>query len=387
MKKMRENEKRIIFYLIIAGLIVLAVMNFDRIMGHLSLLLSISMPIITGFIMAYILNIPMTALEKIYFPNSDNKWVKASRRPISILISIILILVVLVFVLNLVIPQLISVLGTFVEVIPQLANQVRDWVIENEEIFPPLAEMAESTEFDWQSIVSNTLNIVNRFTSNVIGTALSTVSSALGIVFNLFMSLMISLFVLMTKENLGRQFKLTLDTYLPERVYKTILYVIEVTDYSFRHFITGEVIEALILGSMVTVGMWIFQFPYATMVGALTGVTALIPVLGAYISGAVGFLLILVDSPIQAFFFLIFIIVVQQFEGNLIYPRVVGNSIGLPGLWVLVSITIGGGLLGIWGMLIAVPLASTIFKLVKNDVYYRRGKVDDVTSATDQNLN
>lgn len=387
MKKMRENEKRIIFYLIIAGLIVLAVMNFDRIMGHLSLLLSISMPIITGFIMAYILNIPMTALEKIYFPNSDNKWVKASRRPISILISIILILVVLVFVLNLVIPQLISVLGTFVEVIPQLANQVRDWVIENEEIFPPLAEMAESTEFDWQSIVSNTLNIVNRFTSNVIGTALSTVSSALGIVFNLFMSLMISLFVLMTKENLGRQFKLTLDTYLPERVYKTILYVIEVTDYSFRHFITGEVIEALILGSMVTVGMWIFQFPYATMVGALTGVTALIPVLGAYISGAVGFLLILVDSPIQAFFFLIFIIVVQQFEGNLIYPRVVGNSIGLPGLWVLVSITIGGGLLGIWGMLIAVPLASTIFKLVKNDVYYRRGKVDDVTSATDQSMN
>ncbi|XJS09694.1 AI-2E family transporter [Aerococcaceae bacterium WGS1372] len=374
MKKIKDNEKRIICYLLIAGLIILAVMNFDRIMGQLSLLLSISMPIITGFIMAYILNIPMSAIEKIYFPNSDNKWVKASRRPMSILISIILILIVLVFILNLVIPQLVSVLGTFLEAIPQLANQIRNWVIENEEIFPPLAELAENTEYDWQSIVSNTLNFVNRFTSNVIGTTLSTVSSALGIVFNLFMSLMISLFVLMSKETLARQFKLTLNTYLPKKLYSTILYVIEVTDHSFRHFITGEVIEAIILGTMVTVGMWIFQFPYAEMVGALTGVTALIPVLGAYISGAVGFLLILVESPAQSIFFLIFLVIVQQFEGNVIYPRVVGSSIGLPGLWVLVSITIGGGLMGIWGMLIAVPLASAVYKLIKNDIHYRQNR-------------
>lgn len=371
MKKFGENEKRIILYLFVGGIIFLAVQNFERIMDHFSLLLAVSMPIITGFIIAYILNIPMKAIENLYFPQSNNKWVKASRRPISILIAIILIVLVLVFISNLVIPQLISVFGRFIEVIPQLANQIKDWVIENEDVFPPLAEVVETTEFDWQSLVSNTLNFVNRFTSNVLGTALSTVSSALGIIFNSFMSLMIALFVLMSKETLGRQFKVTLNTYLPKKVYETILYVLEVTDHSFRHFITGEVIEALILGSMVTIGMWIFRFPYASMVGALTGVTALIPVLGAYISGAVGFLLILVESPVQAAFFLIFVVIVQQLEGNLIYPRVVGNSIGLPGLWVLVSITIGGGLMGIWGMLIAVPLASTLYKLVRNDVHFR----------------
>ena len=371
MKKFRENEKRIILYLFVGGIIFLAVQNFERIMDYFSLLLAVSMPIITGFIIAYILNIPMKAIENLYFPQSNNKWVKASRRPISILIAIILIVLVLVFISNLVIPQLVSVFGRFIEVIPQLANQIKDWVIENEDVFPPLAEVVETTEFDWQSLVSNTLNFVNRFTSNVLGTALSTVSSALGIIFNSFMSLMIALFVLMSKETLGRQFKVTLNTYLPKKVYETILYVLEVTDHSFRHFITGEVIEALILGSMVTIGMWIFRFPYASMVGALTGVTALIPVLGAYISGAVGFLLILVESPVQAAFFLIFVVIVQQLEGNLIYPRVVGNSIGLPGLWVLVSITIGGGLMGIWGMLIAVPLASTLYKLVRNDVHFR----------------
>lgn len=378
MKKFKENEKRIIIYIFIAGITFLAVQNFERIIDHLSLLLAVSMPIITGFIMAYILNIPMKAIENLYFPKSENKLVQASRRPMSILIAIILILLVLIFISNLVIPQLISVLGRFIEVIPQLANQIRDWVIENEDVFPPLAEVVESTEFDWQSLVSNTLNFVNKFTSNVIGTTLSTVSSALGIVFNSFMSLMIALFVLMSKETLGRQFKLTISTYLPNKVYETILYVLDVTDHSFRHFITGEVIEALILGSMVTVGMWIFRFPYASMVGALTGVTALIPVLGAYISGAVGFLLILVDSPVQAAFFLIFVVVVQQLEGNLVYPRVVGSSIGLPGLWVLVSITIGGGLMGIWGMLIAVPLASTVYKLLRNDVHTRRNRSEQI---------
>ena len=372
MNKIKKYRFDIIKYLFIAGLIVLAIVNFDRLKNIFSYLLTISMPIILGFIIAYILNIPMGMLEKLYFPNSDSIVVKKTRRPVSILVSIIIITVVLIFILNLVIPQLISVFGRIIEIIPVLANGIQSWVIENEEIFPPLAEFVETFQIDWQNIVTNMISIVNRFTTNIIETTLSTVGSVFSIVVNLFLSLMISLYVLMSKETLGRQFRILSETYLPERGHKGLMYVLEVTDYSFRHFITGEVLEALILGSLVTVGMWIFQFPYASMIGALTGVTALIPVLGAYISGAIGFIMILVDSPIQALTFLVFIIVIQQLEGNLIYPRVVGGSIGLPGLWVLISITIGGGLLGIWGMLLAVPLVSTLFKLLKNDIEYRR---------------
>lgn len=372
MNKIKKYRFDIIKYLFIAGLIVLAIVNFDRLKNIFSYLLTITMPIILGFIIAYILNIPMVMLEKLYFPNSDSIVVKKTRRPVSILVSIIIITVVLIFILNLVIPQLISVFGRIIEIIPVLANGIQSWVIENEEIFPPLAEFVETFQIDWQNIVTNMISIVNRFTTNIIETTLSTVGSVFSIVVNLFLSLMISLYVLMSKETLGRQFRILSETYLPERGHKGLMYVLEVTDYSFRHFITGEVLEALILGSLVTVGMWIFQFPYASMIGALTGVTALIPVLGAYISGAIGFIMILVDSPIQALTFLVFIIVIQQLEGNLIYPRVVGGSIGLPGLWVLISITIGGGLLGIWGMLLAVPLVSTLFKLLKNDIEYRR---------------
>lgn len=372
MNKVKKYRFDIIKYLFIAGLIVLAIVNFDRLKNIFSYLLAISMPIILGFIIAYVLNIPMVMLEKLYFPNSDSIVIKKTRRPVSILVSIIIITIVLIFILNLVIPQLISVFGRIIEIIPLLANGIQNWVIENEEIFPPLAEFVETFQIDWQNIVTNMISIANRFTTNIIETTLSTVGSVFSIVVNLFLSLMISLYVLMSKETLGRQFRILSETYLPERGHKGLMYVLEVTDFSFRHFITGEVLEALILGSLVTVGMWIFQFPYASMIGALTGVTALIPVLGAYISGAIGFIMIFVDSPIQALTFLIFIIVIQQLEGNLIYPRVVGGSIGLPGLWVLISITIGGGLLGIWGMLLAVPLVSTLFKLLKNDIEYRR---------------
>ncbi|HBY88870.1 MAG: AI-2E family transporter [Ruoffia tabacinasalis] len=372
MNKVKKYRFDIIKYLFIAGLIVLAIVNFDRLKNIFSYLLTISMPIILGFIIAYVLNIPMVMLEKLYFPNSDSIVIKKTRRPVSILVSIIIITIVLIFILNLVIPQLISVFGRIIEIIPLLANGIQNWVIENEEIFPPLAEFVETFQIDWQNIVTNMISIANRFTTNIIETTLSTVGSVFSIVVNLFLSLMISLYVLMSKETLGRQFRIISETYLPERGHKGLMYVLEVTDFSFRHFITGEVLEALILGSLVTVGMWIFQFPYASMIGALTGVTALIPVLGAYISGAIGFIMIFVDSPIQALTFLVFIIVIQQLEGNLIYPRVVGGSIGLPGLWVLISITIGGGLLGIWGMLLAVPLVSTLFKLLKNDIEYRR---------------
>ena len=178
------------------------------------------------------------------------------------------------------------------------------------------------------------------------------------------------MYVLLDKEKLGRQTKCLIRTYVP-RASERIFYVTRVVDESFHSFIVGQCIEAVILGILCIIGMLIFQFPYAVMIGVFIGFTALIPIAGAYIGAAVGAIMILTVSPLQAVQFLIFIVVLQQLEGNLIYPKVVGESIGLPGIWVLTAITVGGGVLGIGGMLIAVPLFATGYRLLKEDVIRR----------------
>lgn len=367
----KQIDRLITKYLIIGILLVIVVLNHQTIFLGLSRLWSTVAPLAIGVVMAYVINLLMIQFENLYFPNNDSFWVRRTRRPVSILLSFIVISLVLMFILNLVLPQLISVVTELIQAIPNVLYRIQNWFIANENQFPPLALLAEQFDIDWQAIVRNTLNVLNDVTSSLIGTTINTAWSLFGVVFNAILSIMICIYVLMSKETLIRQFGILSRTYLTGPVDRTCRYILRVANESFSHFITGEVIEAAILGVLVTVGMLIFQFPYATMVGALTGVTALIPIFGAYLSGAVGFMLIFVQSPLQAFAFLIFIIVIQQFEGNVIYPRVVGSSIGLPGLWVLVAVTIGGGIWGIWGMLIAVPIASTFYKLVKNDVMHR----------------
>ncbi len=371
-------------YLFIIILVIFVVLNHRMIFSWLGNLFTVLSPILFGAVLAYILNILMEFFERHYFPNKEEDWVQSTRRPVSILLAIVVIILVLFFVMRLVIPQLLSVFEQILSILPTLAENLRQWVIRNEELFPPIADFVQQWDFNWQNIVQNTLNFVNNVTGSFINTAFSTVTSAFGIVVNLFLSLMIAIYILFSKEKLRDNFSLVLRTYLSSKNYRRLTYFGRVMDESFRNFITGEVIEAAILGMMVTVGMLIFQFPYATMIGALTGVTAIIPILGAYLSGAVGFLLILMNSPVQALLFIVFIVVVQQIEGNLIYPRVVGNSIGLPGLWVLIAVTIGGGVWGIPGMLVAVPLASAFYRMLKDDVKKRTEISDQRIESTDE---
>ncbi|MBG9982296.1 AI-2E family transporter [Aerococcaceae bacterium DSM 111020] len=371
MDKYKKVDKLIMKYLLMLIAVVFVILNHKMIFSWLGNLFTVLSPIFFGAVLAYILNILMEFFERHYFPNREEKWVNNTRRPISILLSIVVIILVLFFVMRLVIPQLLSVFEQTLTILPTLAENFRLWVIRNEELFPPISDFVSQWNFDWQNIVQRTLNFVNDVTGSFINTAFSTVTSAFSIIVNLFLSLMIAVYILFSKEKLSKNFNQVFETYLSSKNNRRLHYVLSVFDESFRNFITGEVIEAAILGMMMTVGMLIFQFPYATMIGALTGVTAIIPILGAYLSGAVGFLLILMNSPIQALFFIIFIVVVQQIEGNLIYPRVVGSSIGLPGLWVLIAVTIGGGVGGIGGMLVAVPLASALYRMLKDDVKKR----------------
>ena len=368
---MRKLDRLLIKYILFIAAVVLIVFNYEQVIEWLKTIWVILSPVIIGGVMAYILNILMVKFESWYFPKSSKPLVVKSRRPVSILLAMATIVLVVFLVVSLVVPQIISVLATLIENIPTIFGRVQEWLTDYEQLFPEAASLMDQFNIDWSQMVKNAVTFVNNLTTSILETTLSTVGSLAGIIINLVLSIIVSIYILMSKEKLGNQFDRMVKAYLSEKNYRKYHYVLEQFDDSFRHYITGVVVEALILGLMVTVGMWLFRFPYAAMIGALTGFLAIIPMLGAYLSGAIGALLISVESPVQALFFILFTIVVQQIEGNIIYPKVVGGSIGLPGLFVLIAVTIGGGLMGIPGMIISVPLASALFKLLKNDVKHR----------------
>lgn len=366
MDQFHQLDRLIKKYLLVIAGMILVFLNLASIHHFFGLLMKVLMPIILGFMLAYVVNILMRKLEILYLPKSSATWVTKSRRPVSLLLSFILIFVVIYFVMSLILPQLYSVVVEISAAIPIWTETIKEWVLSYQDRFPEIEKFVKQADLQFDKIAENLWGMVNTFTSNFVEKTLFTINSLFSFIVNGILSLMISLYVLLSKETLQAQVKRVFKAILPPQGYRFLAYVTHTLDHSFQHFVTGEVSEAFILGMMVTGGMMIFQFPYAGMIGALTGFTALIPMIGAYISGIIGFLLIVIQSPIQGLMFLIFIIIVQQVEGNLIYPMVVGDSIGLPGLWVLVSITIGGGFLGVWGMILAVPLASAVYKILKD---------------------
>lgn len=381
---MQKLDKLLIKYILFIAVVVLFVLKYEEVFGWLGILWLIISPVVIGAVIAYILNILMVKFERWYFPNVQNVFVKKSRRPISILLSMLVILLVIFLVFGLVVPQVVTVVATVIENIPAMFAGIQEWSTDYERLFPEAAALMDQFDIDWAATVKNAVSFVNNLTTSILETTLSTVGSVASIIINLVLSIIVSIYMLMSKEKLAHQFDRMIKVYLKPRQYEKFQYVVSQFDESFRNYITGVVAEAFILGAMVTIGMWIFRFPYAAMIGALTGFFAIIPMLGAYFSAVIGALLIAVESPLQALVFLGFIVVVQQIENNIIYPKVVGGSIGLPGLFVLVAVTIGGGLMGIPGMIISVPLASALYKLLKNDVKQREKAKSFQTDKTDQ---
>ncbi len=371
------QNKKILFYLITAALLALAVKYSGSILGFASLLLSVLTPLIIGCVIAYILNILVVKIESLPFIKGSSRLYKF-RRAISIPASLLIIALVIVLLIKIIIPQLGSALSLMISEIPPAISRFIDWIHSNNTEFPQLEEWLSSLDLNWPKISSYIITAIN----SIFESAFTIISILGGAVVNLVIALIFSLYVLAGKEKLARQFKALADTYLKEKTRNRLIYVISTAHDTFTKFIVGQVTEAVILGVLCIIGMLIFRFPYAAMIGTLVGATALLPIVGAYIGACVGFIMIVTVNPIQAFAFIIFIIVLQQLEGNLIYPRVVGSSIGLPGIWVLAAVTAGGGLWGIGGMLIAVPTAATIYKLIKRDVAKKQASA--LTPATDK---
>ncbi len=337
------------------------------------------LPLLIGAVLAYPLNILMSFYERHFFKKSTKKMVIKSRRGICLTLSVLTLVSIVAIITALVVPQLINCTKLLIAEVPGALEFVTNKLTEFE--FVPEDIIASLSKIDWQSKISSILSTVTSGVGSVMNVVMTTVSSVVSGVTTAFLAIIFALYVLLNKDKLKEQFGKLIKHYVPENIAEKGLYILRVADDSFHKFIVAQCTEALILGGLCTLGMFIFRLPYAAMIGAVTVVTAFIPVVGALIGGAIGAFLILMESPVQALIFLVFIVVLQQLEGDLIYPRVVGNSMGLPSIWVLAAVTVGGGMFGIFGMMLGVPLASTVYRLLQKDVYKRENPED--LSASD----
>ena len=385
----RKMDPRIVKYSLLAAVLVLGIRYFNVLLGGAGDLWSIASPLIAGCAVAYVLNIVMRKLEKLYFPNSGSRLAKRTRRPVCIVLSLVLIAAVIYLILRLVVPELIKAFAIIGQSIPVAFREVVDWLAENLDEFPQTGQMLENLQnlnVDWNSLWDSVINYLKAGIGGFLNSTVTLVGSLVGAVVNSVIALIFAIYILASKEKLADQLKRTVRAFVRPCWIERCKRILVTADRTFSSFIVGQVTEAVVLGSLCTAGMLIFRFPYAPMIGAFIGATALIPIVGAYLGAAVGAFMILTQDPLKALLFLIFIIILQQLEGNLIYPKVVGSSIGLPGMWVLAAVTIGGGVLGIPGMLLGVPSAATLYKLLGYGVNRRNARREREKRAADAAL-
>ena len=340
--------------------------------GALSKFFGAAAPLLIGCVVAYVLNILMSFYERHYLPKTTNRFAVKSRRAVCLILAIVTLLLIVALVIWLILPQLWSCVQLILAEAPGFLREVSLWIEEwgilPENITDALAGI------DWRSRISQIVQVVGSGLGSVMDVLVKTVSSVFSGIVTAFLAIIFAVYLLMSKERLGRQFHRVAGHYLKDSWYRKLTYFVGVLNDCFHKYIVGQCTEAVILGALCVVGMCILRLPYAAMIGALIAFTALIPIAGAYIGAAVGAFMILTVSPIKAVIFVVFLVILQQVEGNIIYPRVVGSSIGLPGIWVLAAVTVGGGVMGIGGMLLGVPLAAAIYRLVREDVNRGREK-------------
>lgn len=355
-----KTKKDIIIIISYIALVIFALVNFSKIIAFLGKVISIFSPFLLGIILAFVLNVLNNFIEKKIFGKiKPSKIWNKIKRPLCITLSLILVFLTIFFVMNLLIPQLKNSASLFTDTLPAYKEDIIG--ILNK------FDVDESTVNKVGEYLDNFGKVITDYikgnSKDVITVTTEVATSVINIISKGIITLVFAIYMIAQKETLSRQINKVMKAYLKPKTINKINTVGTLANKTFSNFVTGQCLEALIFGSLVFVGMLIFRFPYASTIGVLLGFTALIPIFGAFIGTAIGFILIMMVSPVKAILFVVFIIVLQQIEGNLIYPRVVGKSIGLPGMWVLLSVTVGGSIGGILGMLIATPLCSLLYAL------------------------
>ena len=365
---MELNKKTLkSIFLGVAGCIVLyfVLHETDRIIGLLKTGIKILMPFLAGAVVAFILNVPMRAIEKWF------KGVKKDglRRALAIVLTLLFVILVLFGVFYLLIPQIISTVESLVAPLPDFINRVYNQAMaflnDNPEVMEWLSENTDFENLDLAGLIQKLVSFISNSLTSIADKMFQLVIGLSTGIFNSVLSFVFALYCLARKEILARQGRRLLYAIVPEKIADEVVRILRMSNSTFSNFISGQCLEAVILGLMFTVCMTIFGMPYMPLVSVTIAVTALVPIVGAFVGCIVGAFFILIDSPILAFWFVIMFLILQQIEGNLIYPRVVGTSIGLPGMWVLVAVAVGGDLMGVAGMLLMIPLASVLYALAR----------------------
>lgn len=366
MKKIRE-------LIIFTVLLVVALWKFEVVIDVLKTIWGILFPFVLGGAIAFVINVPMSFLEKKIFGKTKdgNKVGEKLARPISLFLTIILAVGVIALVMFGVIPQLTRTMGSLMisiaNFVPQMQNWIRDFSHNNQEIM----KLVNQVQFNQDQAIKWGISILGSGAGNMMNTTMSAVGSIVSGFATFFIAFSFACYILFQKEKLHVQIRKVFFAFIPKQKAETFLKICSLTYQTFANFLTGQCVEAVILGSMFVVTLSILKMPYALLIGTLIAFTALIPIFGAFIGCAVGCFLIFMVSPKQAILFIIVFLILQQIEGNLIYPHVVGGSVGLPSIWVLAAVTIGGNLMGIVGMLIFIPLVSVLYTIFREFVYLR----------------
>ena len=366
--KATQRTKQIMGIIIAAILLFWAVNNFDAIRNGWNTIFALTLPFILGAGLAFVLNIPLRIFEK-YVTKWTGKY-RSWYRMLGILFSFLIVTLVLSFLMFLVLPDLQETISSFISIVPQEINKWINWINDFITKNPEIMRVLEELPLDIETIKSQAINAAQTVAGGAFGSIVVLITGIINSVFNIFVAIVFAVFILSGKETLTRHFKKSIYGLFSLEWANYIINVGKKANEVFSNFISGEVVEAFILGLMFYISMWIFGFPYRLSVSVLTGVMALIPIFGAIIGGAVGAILIAVVSFKQGIWFIVLTVVIQQIEGNVIYPRVVGNSVGLPGIWVMFAVTIGGGLFGFAGMLLSVPTLSLIYQLFQDTINY-----------------
>ena len=360
----KKSKRQIMELIVFAGLVLWCVFNYKLVIDFIKVIFKLVMPLLVGLAIAFIINVPMKQIEKKIF-KIDKRKHKKIIRIISLLLSIILIFGIVGLILFLVIPEFISAVSLIGKGLPSSFELINDFADKMMKLYPSAKNYINN--IDVKSVVETTIGT----TSSIVSVIMSFLSGMISKVIMFFMGFIISIYILLDKENLVRQTKKLFMAFLPDKTVNEIIRIVKLTNTTFTNFLTGQCLDACLTGFEFFVILSIIKIPYALILGVLFALTALIPYIGAFITLVIGAVLVAVSNPMNAVWYVLVFFLVQQFDDNFTYPKIVGKSVGLPALWALIAVLIGGSILGLVGMIISIPVSSVLYTLLKEFVNYK----------------
>lgn len=372
--------------LIMLGLIIfyLAIKNIAVVTSYLGTFISYFTPFILGAALAFVINVPMTKIEGFLFKKVPDdpktrlqKCASALKRPVSMLIALILVFGAIVLAGVIIVPQVASGLESLAAALPGAMDRLQEWIDSNAHRINVIENLMNKVDIDLESVGRELANTAKGWATAILDSGFSTVSNIVNGIFQFVIGLVFAIYILLQKEKLGRQGKQIVYAAFSEKTADKIMYITGMTRDVFKGFISGQCVDGIINAILFFIILTILGIPYAVMLSIFSGFMAMIPIIGSFIGAGVGVIIVLIMDPSQVLYFIIMYIIVQQIDGNVIYPLIAGNSMGLPSIWVLMAVTVGGSMMGILGMILFIPICSVLYKLTRHYVL-RRLKDNDV---------